>query len=184
MSMPVAAAQEACVEPPHGTHRHHRPRRRTSRRRCRAGKPAQVARAHEQCCEPTNRLCLDTAGLAGADSCALPDVCLQLNGFWTCTAGFYHAACRIQVIAGPLQVIRRIIEGGLAGAASRAGRRPRMIWKTTTSVGLRHMPDEAEMLNIYSPVGLALFDMKGPGRHRRPGEPLGGEPACGAQHTH
>jgi len=59
-----------------------------------------------------------------------------------------------------LQVIRRIIEGGLAGAASRAGRRPRMIWKTTTSVGLRHMPDEGEMLNIYSPVGLALFDMK------------------------
>ena len=98
--------------------------------------------------------------LPDADSCALPDVCLQLNGFWTCTAGFYHAACRIQVIAGPLQVIRRIIEGGLAGAASRAGRRPRMIWKTTTSVGLRHMPDEAEMLNIYSPVGLALFDMK------------------------
>ena len=57
-------------------------------------------------------------------------------------------------------MIRRIIQGGLAGAASRTDRPPRMIWKTTTSVGLRHMPDEGEMLNIYSPVGLALFDMK------------------------
>lgn len=35
-----------------------------------------------------------------------------------------------------------------------------MIWKTTTAVGLRRMQDEEEMLKIYNPVGLALFDMK------------------------
>ncbi len=85
------------------------------------------------------------------------------------------------VRACALQVIRRIIEGGLAGAASRTGRRPRMIWKTTTSVGLRHMPDEGEMLNIYSPVGLALFDMKALADNQELGNPWEVRTLRGAQ---